>query len=62
MRKEFLNDILKENESDIFNQLLEYKFLKKLGDDFEICGVYFKFFEFILNEFKPLLPETIEKI
>ncbi len=61
VRKEVVNKILKENESDIFNQLVEYKFLKKLGDDFEIRGVYFKFFEFILNEFKPLLPETIEK-
>ncbi len=61
VRKEFLNEILKENESDIYNQLIEYKFLKKLGDDFEIRAVYFKFFEFILNEFKPLLPETIQK-
>jgi hypothetical protein len=61
VRKEVVTNILRENDSDIFNQLQEYKFLKKLGDDFEIRGVYFKFFEFILNEFKPLLPETIEK-
>jgi hypothetical protein len=61
VRKEALNAILKEADSDIFQQLNDYKFLKKLGDDYEIRGVYFKFFEFILNEFKPLLPETIEK-
>jgi hypothetical protein len=61
VRKEVMNDIFTESQNDVFGQLMEYKFLKKLGDDFEIRGVYFKFLEFILNEFKPLLPETIEK-
>ncbi|MCC7533058.1 MAG: hypothetical protein IT246_03860 [Bacteroidia bacterium] len=61
IRQEDLNKILQQYESDILNKLIEYKFLKKIADDFEIRPMYFNFFEFILNEFKPLLPETIEK-
>ncbi len=61
VKKETLNETLAQYESDILNKLTEYKFLKKISDDFEIRPVYFKFFEFILSEFKPLLPETIEK-
>ncbi|MCE2787900.1 MAG: hypothetical protein ACK5FU_09380 [Bacteroidota bacterium] len=61
IKTEELNRILSENETDIENKLIEYKFLKKISDDYEIRPVYFKFLEFILSEFKPLLPETIEK-
>jgi hypothetical protein len=61
VRREDLNAILAEHDSDILNKLIEYKFFKKIGDDFEIRPMYFKFLEFILSEFKPLLPETIEK-
>lgn len=61
VRKEELNAILAEHDHDILNKLIEYKFFKKIADDFEIRPVYFKMLEFILSEFKPLLPETIEK-
>jgi hypothetical protein len=62
VKKEILNEILAEHsEGDILNKLNEYKLLKKIHDDYEIRPVYFKFLEFILSEFKPLLPETIEK-
>ncbi len=61
IKKEELNQIFTEHNSDVLNQLIEYKFLKKVADDYEIRPVYCKFFEFILSEFKPLLPETIEK-
>lgn len=61
IKRERLQHILKENDTAIEPQLHEYKILKKVGDDFEIRGVYFNFFEFVFNEFRPLLPETIEK-
>lgn len=61
VKKEVLNSILAEHESEILNKLIEYKFFKKVADDYEIRPVYFKLLEFILSEFKPLLPETIEK-
>lgn len=61
IKEEVLNTILAEHDHDILNKLLEYKFFKKIANDYEIRPVYFKFFEFILSEFKPLLPETIEK-
>lgn len=61
IRKERLNEILKERNSDILSQLIEYKIIRKLGDDFEFRDTYYKLFEFILNEFRPLLPETIQK-
>jgi hypothetical protein len=61
IKRERLQQILKDNDTAIEPQLHEYKILKKVGDDFEIRGVYFNFFEFVFNEFRPLLPETIEK-
>lgn len=61
IRKERLSDILLERNTDISSQLIEYKILRKLGDDFEFRDTYYKLFEFILNEFRPLLPETIQK-
>ncbi|MES2691501.1 MAG: hypothetical protein V4658_13920 [Bacteroidota bacterium] len=61
VKKEILNEILKEHEHEILNKLIEYKFFKKIAEDYEIRPVYFKLLEFILSEFKPLLPETIEK-
>ena len=54
-------DTLKEFESDIKNQLLEYKLLVDQNDDYIINEPYFVLFEFILQQFKPLLPEEIEK-
>jgi hypothetical protein len=61
IKEEVLNNILAEHDHDILNKLIEYKFFKKIANDYEIRPVYFKFLEFILSEFKPLLPETIEK-
>ena len=61
IRKEKLHGIFKEQDTNILTQLQDYKILKKTGEDFEIRGAYFNFLEFIMNEFRPLLPETIEK-
>jgi hypothetical protein len=61
VKSEVLNVILSEHDHDILQKLVEYKFFKKIANDYEIRPVYFKLLEFILSEFKPLLPETIEK-
>lgn len=61
IRKERLQEVFKERQDDVLSQLLEYKIVRKLGDDFEFRDTYYKLFEFILNEFRPLLPETIQK-
>ncbi len=61
IRKERLHEILKERGEEILPQLLDYKIIRKIGDDFEFRDTYYKLFEFILNEFRPLLPETIQK-
>lgn len=52
---------LKEFDSDIESQLLEHKFLIEQNDDYVINEPYFVLFEFILQQFKPLLPEEVEK-
>ncbi|OYU94198.1 MAG: hypothetical protein CFE21_17360 [Bacteroidetes bacterium B1(2017)] len=61
IRKERLQEIMKERGEEILPQLLDYKIIRKLGDDYEFRDTYYKLFEFILNEFRPLLPETIQK-
>jgi len=58
---EDLNLIIAKHQSDIKNQLLDYKILSPVNENYEIRTVYFNLFEFIQNEFKPMLPETIEK-
>jgi len=52
---------LKEFGNDIENQLFEHKLLVEQNDDYVINQPYFVLFEFILQQFKPLLPEEIEK-
>lgn len=52
---------LKEYESDVENQLLEYKILVEESDDYAINEPYLKLFGFVLQQFKPLLPEEIKK-
>lgn len=42
-------------------RLREYRIIRSMGSDFEMRDVYFRMMEFLLFEFKPLLPETIEK-
>lgn len=58
---EVLSQILEKNGSAIRNHLMEYKILSPVNSDFEIRTVYYNLIEFILSEFKPMLPETIEK-
>ncbi len=58
---ETLNRIIKKHDTDIRSQLLDYKILSPVNDNYEIRTVYYNLIEFILNEFKPMLPETIEK-
>jgi hypothetical protein len=61
IRKEIIQEIFKTQGDEILPQLLDYKIIRKLGDDYEFRDTYYKLFEFILNEFRPLLPETIQK-
>ncbi len=61
IQREALAAVLHEHKADISNQLTEYKILKKVGEDFQLREVYLNLFEFILNEFRLLLPETIAK-
>lgn len=59
--KSQVSDALKEFGSDIENQLFEHKLLVEQNDDYVINEPYFVLFEFVLQQFKPLLPEEIEK-
>lgn len=58
---EALNEIITKHKTDIKQQLIDYKILNSANDNFEIRTVYYNLIEFILSEFKPMLPETIEK-
>ncbi len=58
---ESLNQVTTKHNSDIKSQLIDYKIIVSVNDNFEIRTVYFNLIEFILSEFKPMLPETIEK-
>ncbi len=61
IRKETLVIILDKHRKDIKPQLTEYKIIRPVNDDYELRDVYHKLFEFVLFEFRPLLPEEIEK-
>lgn len=61
IRQETLAIILDRHKRDIKPQLIEYKIIRPVNDDFELRDVYHKLIEFILFEFRPLLPEEIEK-
>lgn len=61
IRKETLAIIFDKYRKDIRQQLIEYKIIRPTNDDFELRDVYHKLIEFILFEFRPLLPEEIEK-
>lgn len=52
---------LEEFGSDIESQLFEHKILIEQNEDYVINEPYFVLFEFVLQQFKPLLPEEIEK-
>ncbi len=61
IRKEIMHTVCAKHDTDIEIKLLDYKIVRKLQDDFEIRDVYYNLFSLLLYEFKPLLPETIEK-
>ena len=58
--KESLNNCLENYEKNIREQLTEYQILVEQNDDFRFNEPYFVLFEFIHQQFKPLLPEEIE--
>jgi len=61
IRKETLAIMLDKHRKDIKSQLIEYKIIRPVNDDFELRDVYHKLIEFVLFEFRPMLPEEIEK-
>ena len=61
IRHEELTEICGRHEHDVQQQLREYKILRSVNADFELRDVYYKLIEFILYEFKPMLPENFEK-
>ncbi len=61
LRSNAFRKIVGKYEHDVSDKLLEYKILRPINDDFEIRPVFFSLIEFVQNEFKPVLPETIEK-
>lgn len=61
VRKEVLKQISDKHKVDISVQLREYKIFRSVGEDFELRETYFNLFQFLLYEFKPILPEAIEK-
>lgn len=61
IRKEIFNKLTERHNADVLQQLVDYKIFRKIHDDFEFHSVYWNMLGFILNEFRPLLPETIQK-
>jgi hypothetical protein len=59
--KSQVSNILNEFGNDIEDQLFEHKLLVEQNDDYILNEPYFVLFEFVLQQFKPLLPEEIEK-
>jgi hypothetical protein len=59
--KEVFDMLLARHGQQMKHRLREYRVIRPVGSDFEMRDVYFKLMEFLLFEFKPLLPETIEK-
>lgn len=58
--KEALNICLETYDKNVREQLTEYQILVEQNDDFAFNEPYFVLFEFIHQQFKPLLPEEIE--
>lgn len=59
--KEALNICLENYDKNIQTQLIEYQILVEQNDDFAFNEPYLILFEFIHQQFKPLLPEVIER-
>jgi hypothetical protein len=61
IRREVFAIILEKHNKSIESQLKEYKIVRQVNGDYELRDVYYKMIEFLLMEFRPLLPEEIEK-
>jgi hypothetical protein len=59
--KEALNICIDNYDKNIQTQLTEYQILVEQNDDFAFNEPYLILFEFIHQQFKPLLPEEIEQ-
>ena len=59
--KEVYDMLIQKHGHTMNIRLREYRVIRSLGSDYEMRDVYFKLMEFLMFEFKPLLPETIEK-
>lgn len=59
--REVFEMICQKHGQNMKNRIREYRVVRAVGSDYEMREVYFKLMEFLLFEFKPLLPETIEK-
>ena len=61
LKQEHLAEIFLKHNRNIEAQMLEYKLMRRIGNDFDLRSEYLNFLKFILEEFRPLLPEHIEK-
>jgi len=61
LKQEHLAEIFLKHNRNIETQMLEYKLMRRIGNDFDLRSEYLNFLKFILEEFRPLLPEHIEK-
>lgn len=63
IRKETLRSICTKHDASgiIEAKLRDYKIIRSANEDFQLRDIYYKLFEFILFEFKPILPEDIQK-
>ena len=59
--KEVYDMLIQKHGHTMNIRLREYRVIRSMGSDYEMRDVYFRLMEFLLFEFKPLLPETIEK-
>jgi len=61
LKQEHVAEIFLKHNRNIEAQMLEYKLMRRIGNDFDLRSEYLNFLKFILEEFRPLLPEHIEK-
>ncbi|WP_242928604.1 hypothetical protein [Pontibacter vulgaris] len=62
IKREIFEIICSRNNAEgIRKQLFDYKIIKPVQEDYELRDIYFNLIEFLLYEFRPLLPDEIEK-
>lgn len=61
LKQEHVSEIYSKHNRNIEAQMLEYKLMRRVGNDFDLRAEYLNFLKFVLEEFRPLLPEHIEK-